>query len=257
MPTSTMSPVTALARVSLNKAAVDSGFDIAEAEADGWLRYRSTSSPVRVALTVLDERPVGAFSSEEVLAELRLPGFHGIDVPDGFAGCFGAATFSDAQDILTRAYVLGRTLPDELYKSWQDAVAHVGPTERDATVKQRIGQDYFRRGLLALWNERCAITGLAVPELLRASHAKPWKDASDTERLDVYNGLLLAAHLDAAFDAGLICVAGDGSVEVAANLDSSTCAILGLVDGLRVERLSPKHQKYLDWHRRHVFIGPR
>ena len=252
-----MSTVTALEKVSLNKAAVDSGFDIAEADADGWLPYRSTSSPVRVALTILDDRPVGALSPEGVLAELRLPDFHAIDVPGGYAGCFEAATFSDAQDILTRAYVLGRALPDELYKSWQDAVAHVGPTERDATVKQRIGQDYFRRGLLALWNERCAITGLAVPELLRASHAKPWKDASDTERLDVYNGLLLAAHLDAAFDAGLICVAGDGAVEVSENLDGSTREILGLVDGLRVERLSPKHEKYLDWHRRHVFVGSR
>lgn len=257
MPIASVITLTALARVSLNKAAVDSGFDIAEAEAAGWLRYRSTSSPVRVALTVLDDRPVGALSSEGVLAELRLPGFHGIDVPDGYAGCFGAANFSDAQGILTRAYVLGQALPDELYKSWQDAVAHVGPTERDATVKQRIGQDYFRRGLLALWNGRCAITGLAVSELLRASHAKPWKDASDTERLDVYNGLLLAAHLDAAFDAGLICVSGEGAVEVSADLDSSTRVILGLVDGLRVERLSPKHQKYLDWHRRHVFVGSR
>lgn len=250
-----MSTLTALARVSLNKAAVDSGFDIAEGDTAGWLRYRSTSSPVRVALTVLDDQPVGALSLEGVLAELRLPGLHGIDVPDGYAGCFEAATFSDAQDILTRAYVLGRALPDELFKSWQDAVAHVGPTERDATVKQRIGQDYFRRGLLALWNGRCAITGLAVPELLRASHAKPWKDASDTERLDVYNGLLLAAHLDAAFDAGLICVASDGVIGISDILDRSTREMLGLDGGLRVERLSPKHRKYLDWHRRHVFVG--
>lgn len=252
-----MITLTALARVSLNKAAVDSGFDISEGEESGWLRYRSTSSPVRVALTVLDERPVGALSLAGVLAELRLPDMHGIALPNGYAGSFGAATFGDAQGILTRAYVLGRALPDELYKSWQDAVAHVGPTEREATVKQRIGQDYFRRGLLALWNGRCAITGLAVPELLRASHAKPWKDASDSERLDVYNGLLLAAHLDAAFDAGFIRVASDGSVEVSDVLDSSTRSILGLVDGLRVERLSPKHETYLDWHRRHVFVGPR
>ena len=250
-----MIKISALSKVSLDKAAVDSGFDIAEGEADGWLRYRSTSTPVRAALTVLNDRPVGALSSEGVLAELRVPALRGLTVPDGCAGGFEAATFNEAQEILTRAYVLGRALPDELYRSWQDAVAHVGPTERDATVKQRIGQDYFRRGLLALWNGRCAITGLAVPELLRASHAKPWKDASDTERLDVYNGLLLVAHFDAAFDAGLICVASDGVVGVSDILDSSTRGILGLDNSLHVERLSPKHQKYLDWHRRHVFAG--
>lgn len=58
---------------------------------------------------------------------------------------------------------------------------------------QRVGQDIFRQGLMECWESRCAITGLAIPELLRASHIKPWADcATDAERLDVYNGLLLA-----------------------------------------------------------------
>ncbi|MDC0682621.1 HNH endonuclease signature motif containing protein [Sorangium atrum] len=49
------------------------------------------------------------------------------------------------------------------------------------------------------------MTGLAVPALLRASHIKPWADCeTDAERLDVYNGILLAPHLDAAFDRGFI-----------------------------------------------------
>jgi len=62
--------------------------------------------------------------------------------------------------------------------------------------------------LLDLWEGRCAVTGLAVPELLRASHIKPWADCeTDAERLDVYNGFLLAPHLDAAFDLGFITVA--------------------------------------------------
>ena len=53
------------------------------------------------------------------------------------------------------------------------------------------------------------MTGLDVPELLRASHIKPWADCgTDAERLDVFNGLLLAPHLDAAFDAGFITIAG-------------------------------------------------
>ena len=48
-------------------------------------------------------------------------------------------------------------------------------------------------------------TGVALPpELLRASHAKPWAKASDIERLDSFNGLLLSVHLDAMFDS--VCV---------------------------------------------------
>jgi putative restriction endonuclease len=51
------------------------------------------------------------------------------------------------------------------------------------------------------WNGRCPLTGIDQPELLRASHIKAWAACeSDRERLDVHNGLLLAAHLDAAFD---------------------------------------------------------
>jgi putative restriction endonuclease len=88
-------------------------------------------------------------------------------------------------------------------------------TEAERVVVQRVGQGIFRAGLLEYWEGRCAITGLAVPALLKASHIKPWADcASDAERLDVFNGLLLAPHLDAAFDCGLITVADDGAVVV-------------------------------------------
>jgi predicted restriction endonuclease len=49
--------------------------------------------------------------------------------------------------------------------------------------------------------------------LLRASHIKPWADCeTDAELLDVYNGLLLAAHLDAAFDSSLISFNEKGQI---------------------------------------------
>ena len=43
-----------------------------------------------------------------------------------------------------------------------------------------------------------------MPELLIASHIKPWRDSNDEERLDACNGLLLAAHVDKAFDRYLL-----------------------------------------------------
>ena len=77
---------------------------------------------------------------------------------------------------------------------------------------QRIGQDIFRKALLAYWNGRCPLTGIADPELLRASHIKPWSACeTDAERLDVHNGLLLSALWDAAFDKGLVTFADDGT----------------------------------------------
>lgn len=92
--------------------------------------------------------------------------------------------------------------------------------------------------------------------LLRASHAKPWKDANDAERLDVYNGLLLAAHLDAAFDKGLITLDENGVVIPGTTLSEETLVVLGLQKNrtltLRVP-LRQQHQPYMAWHRTHVY----
>ena len=62
------------------------------------------------------------------------------------------------------------------------------------------------------WDRRCPMTGITEPELLRASHIVPWADCTDTQRLDVHNGLLLSALWDAAFDRGLVSSADDGAV---------------------------------------------
>jgi predicted restriction endonuclease len=119
-------------------------------------------------------------------------------------------------------------------------------------VKQRIGQNLFRDGLMVLWEGRCAISGLDEPSLLRASHALPWAQASDAERLDVFNGLLLAAHLDAAFDAGLLAIDEDGAVLLSPKLTKATSEVLAVRPGARV-RLSAGHVRYLTWHRLNRF----
>jgi HNH endonuclease len=66
--------------------------------------------------------------------------------------------------------------------------------ESKALVESRLGQGRFRQDLLSLWSRQCAVTGLGVAELLRASHIKPWRSSDNVERLDQYNGVLLAPH---------------------------------------------------------------
>lgn len=78
-----------------------------------------------------------------------------------------------------------------------------GPTETPATVRQRRGQEYFREAVLNNFDGRCGVTGLAVRDLLVASHILPW-GAHPAERLNVRNGLCLSRLHDAAFDRGLI-----------------------------------------------------
>jgi len=70
--------------------------------------------------------------------------------------------------------------------------------------------------------------------LLRASHIKPWAACeADAERLDVFNGLLLAPHLDAAFDAGFFTIADDGTALVSEALPATDRALVGLATPLQ------------------------
>lgn len=72
-------------------------------------------------------------------------------------------------------------------------------------MKQRVGQYFFRLSVLSAYENRCCITGLAKPELLIASHIKPWKDSdAKTERTNPSNGLCMNSLHDRAFDRGFI-----------------------------------------------------
>ena len=82
-------------------------------------------------------------------------------------------------------------------------VAPTGPTETQATVKVRRGQQFFRQSVLTAYGVRCCISGINVPRLLIASHIKPWGKFPN-DRLNPRNGLCLSTLHDAAFDAGLI-----------------------------------------------------
>ena len=101
------------------------------------------------------------------------------------------------------------------------------------------------------WNGRCPFSGIDQPELLRASHIKPWAECeSDVERLDLHNGLLLAAHLDAAFDAHLISVSDEGRIIISPRLKPAAREALNLECLPLLTSLRPEHRGYLAVHRR-------
>ena len=78
-----------------------------------------------------------------------------------------------------------------------------GETETTSVTKQRRGQDYFREIVLNNYDNRCALTGLPLRELLIASHILPWR-SHEVERLNIRNGICLNRLHDAAFDQGLV-----------------------------------------------------
>ncbi|WP_343696446.1 HNH endonuclease [Flavobacterium sp.] len=71
------------------------------------------------------------------------------------------------------------------------------------TVKTRVNQSVFRQMILSNYNNRCAISGIDIPELLLASHIIPWSK-NEEHRLNPENGICFSALYDRAFDKGLI-----------------------------------------------------
>lgn len=73
----------------------------------------------------------------------------------------------------------------------------------EVKAKARLGQGYFRKMVLHNYDNQCCVTGLNVPQVLRASHIVGWAD-DKANRMNPENGLCLSATYDAAFDKHLI-----------------------------------------------------
>lgn len=79
-----------------------------------------------------------------------------------------------------------------------------GPSEVTREVRTRSVQGFFRAAVLSSYEFRCALSDIAVPDLINASHIIPWK-TNVSRRADPRNGIALNALYDRAFDRGLIC----------------------------------------------------
>lgn len=125
----------------------------------------------------------------------------------------------------------------------------IDDTQKARLVNTRIGQGRFREDLIKYW-KGCAVTGYPGTQFLLASHIKPWRIATDDERLDKYNGILLLPNLDKVFDLGYITFEENGSIKISKHLEQPES--LGLNTKLNI-RLSASHEYFMKHHRSHVF----
>jgi len=125
-------------------------------------------------------------------------------------------------------------------------------TTRETIVQSRIGQGQFRLSLIAYW-QGCSATGCSQIEILRASHIKPWRDCTNNERLNVYNGLLLLPNLDACFDIGIISFSDEGNILISSQISDTTLAQLGIKRDMQLSKIEPEHKVFLEYHRQRVF----
>ena len=236
-----MSP---LERLRIEKAASDTGFEMTPLESEGGLELRSAHFPEAVLV-----RSVGELRFEITSP----PGLSLNAVASNLP--VNAHGYEELYALLRTAASRGRTLPNRVADAFRQATADMSrSTEADRVIVARVGQTMFRAALLDYWQGRCCVTGLEVPELLRASHIKPWANCErDDERLDVFNGLLLAPHLDAMFDTGWMTVTLNGEVEVSPALSAQARETLGVSQPLNVHLIRAEHAPYLAFHNRHVY----
>jgi hypothetical protein len=237
----------------LRDAANEHGYRIGPEEAAGWVFFRSASAPAEIALAA--GGPAGPFFlsvAHQGVAQ-TLDALRASPCAKGHAGAFVFTTRENLHAGVGAAYRLSVSLPTFPLEKYQKAVTSLGDTEGERAQKFRIGQDIFRDALMEYWRGSCPLTGIASPELLRASHMMPWSLCeTDGQRLDVHNGLLLSALWDAAFDAGLVTFDDDGRVLPSPRLDEAAHGELR-ISATRQLVLRGEHLPYLSYHRNQIW----
>lgn len=198
-------PQTFVIREECTKAAWQHGYRISRGEDNGWAEFASTTAQGHIWLASASskgpwflalEHPGVPKEVQASVISIDGPGLARYSFPD----------LPSLYSILPRVYQLSVSLPDVPLNAFLKQTADLPrSTEAERLVVQRIGQDIFRDSLMEYWGRKCPLTGITDPALLRASHIVPWSECSGNEqRLDIYNGLLLSALWDAAFDRALV-----------------------------------------------------
>lgn len=175
---------------------------------------------------------------------------------ESFCVSIGVAPSRKGSFGVTRKYWATDDVAEVIAKGQEQQVmsdAMLTETQKSQIILARVGQGAFRKKLIKHWGE-CSATGCSQIDILKASHIKPWSESNNSERLDVYNGLLLSPNVDALFDKGYVSFDGEGRILISSYVSERDREILNCSVGLSI-KLSPQHLKYLAWHREHLYWG--
>lgn len=231
-------------RIRIEKAAADCGFERQVTQLpSGELELSSATFPEKVYVA---QEPDGRYKVRASVPSLLPMQPHN--------GVVEAADVEQLYAVLHQAASMARTMPNRVADAFKAQIRHLPQTtEAERLVVQRVGQNIFREALLDFWQGRCCVTGLAIPSLLRASHIKPWAACeTDEERLDVFNGLLLAPHLDALFDGGWMTFSPEGELVFSSRLSFDDKKRLGIDSFNGRIHLNKEHLEYLDYHHQYI-----
>lgn len=128
-------------------------------------------------------------------------------------------------------------------------------TDRVALVRARRGQGLFRERVASI-EKRCRVTGVGNPTHLVASHCKPWRDATNDERLDGENGLLLTPSIDHLFDRGFIGFEDNGRLIISPVAHRPSLERMGIRtdEPINVGAFTSGQKAFLHFHRNAILL---
>ena len=234
----------------------------------GW-RVDVRFSELRLPIRPSEHMQVLAPLLPDIYAPLQkngngLQGVYLTALSEPFAAALADLIGAEARDLI-RGTRTAEEQPLQLTKGlyeWEEhqinqvqADPDIPETTRTAVVLARRGQGLFKQRVMQL-ERACRITGVTRPEHLKASHCKPWRDATNEERLDGENGLLLTPNADHLFDRGFIGFEDNGDVLISPVVHKESLSRLGLDPNkpLNVGRFSEGQRRYLEFHRDSVLL---
>lgn len=158
------------------------------------------------------------------------------------------------------AKLLGENVIDEELDVIKEFAIKEGKV-KEATIKVRVNQNFFRKMILSAYENKCSFTGIAIDSLLVASHIVPWVK-NEKNRLNPENGICLNNLHDKAFDRGLLTINMDYKIQVSKylkELEPNETMQKFFLDYDNKKIVLPKrflpNRQFLDYHNREIFKG--
>lgn len=128
----------------------------------------------------------------------------------------------------------------------------IAEMESEVKLMIRKGHEKFRKDLLPLWANKCALCDIELPILLQASHSKPWKDSTHIERIYPFNGILLCCNHDALYSKGYIAFDGQGRLHISSSIPEEDYLIYNISPKKKIARYE-ENKPYFKWHLKNIF----
>lgn len=157
-------------------------------------------TPSALALKLFNFASFDPYLKERGIKGMQHAGKLDKEIWDEFTNNWDALIF-ESEKILAKGQ---NTTIEKKYEDFEDKKGE----DKIKEIKTRVNQNFFRKVILSIYNYKCAISGIDMPDLLIASHIIPWS-MNEKERLNPQNGICLSPLYDSCFDQGYIGITSD------------------------------------------------